>query len=456
MQQRKTTKRTHWGLGLVLGLAGSLVVTVCGFWYWNHACGDSGNLFNVDDGAPWVAAGRLAGILAVVFLFFQVLLVARPGWLEPLVGMDKLTGWHRFGGAWILTLVVAHIGLVTWGHAASGGNALAAQFKLFLSEWDDTPQAVAGTLLLLAVAGLSLAAVRRKLGYEAWHLSHFAMYAAIILSAGHQFEVGFDVSGNPVFQYLWYALYVFAAVHVLGYRLLLPWYRFARHGFTVSGVRQETPDVCSVHITGKNLEKLRVAPGQFAIVRFLAKGFWWQPHPFSFSAPFDGNVLRLSIKGLGDFTRRIPELKPGTRVVLDGPHGAFTAQRCQRREVLLVAGGIGITPLRALAEAFLRDGRDVALLYGNRDRSSVVFEQELDALVGAYPQFRVVHVLGDGNGWAGETGNIDQARIARLVPDCAEREAYVCGPPPMMTGVLAALRALGVPKRNVHYERFLF
>ncbi len=436
--------------------AGTVLAVMVWIWLVLHINGSGGNQFAADAGLRWVAVGRLAGLLAMTLLMFQVLFIARAPRIEPLYGMDRLTRWHHNLGIVVVLLVAVHVFSVTHGMAQSGGNTMVDQFRQFLKDWDDIPEALGGLALLLAAAGLSIARVRRLLGYERWHASHLAMYAALVLILGHQLELGFDLNETVYFRVIWYIMLGVVGFQLFLFRLMLPWALFGQHRFQVDSVTQETSDVVSVRITGRKMESMRVRPGQFVIVRFLARGFWMQPHPFSISAPFDGKTLRLSIKKLGDFTRRIPELQPGTRVVVDGPHGAFTPDRRRSNRILLIAGGIGITPIRCLAEALLDQQCDVALLYGNRDRHGVVFEQELQALAERFPQFRLVHVINDGTDWDGETGIIDHHRIARLVPDCANRDVFLCGPPAMMTGVLAALRALQVPKRNIHFERFSF
>lgn len=208
----------------------------------------------------------------------------------------------------------------------------------------------------------------------------------------------------------------------------------------------------SVQLEGRELDNFSVEAGQFALLRFWAPYFRWQAHPFSFSRE-PGGGLRFSIKKLGDFTARLHAgLKPGTPVILDGPYGVFTAARMRRRKALLVAGGIGITPLRALAGQLTAEGEDCILVYANRRRSDIVFADELAALEKA--GLKVVHVLADEPGWTGEKGVVDAAMLARLAPDFAGRDAFLCGPPPMMAALRRGLKAAGMPEENIHYEAF--
>jgi predicted ferric reductase len=145
------------------------------------------------------------------------------------------------------------------------------------------------------------------------------------------------------------------------FRFGRPIFRSARHRFRIDRIVMESDDVTSVYLTGRQLDRFRFGPGQYANIVFLSKGRW-SPHPFSFSAAPNGQFVRVSIKAAGDFTDRVRELAPGTVALLEGPLGAFTAAE-PRDKYLMVAGGIGITRIRALIESLAAAGRDIVLLY---------------------------------------------------------------------------------------------
>lgn len=430
------------------------LLVVLGFWLWNQLHSATGNLFAQDRATLLLVIGRLAGLLAVCAVLLQVTLINRAKWVERAFGLDRLFRLHHWVGFSVVALFLAHPLLLTISWARRGEVSLWFQFKDFLQNWDDVAAAAVAVVIFLAVVALSAALVRKRLKYEWWYATHLCVYAAILLAFGHQLAVGGDFTGNRWFAGYWYGAYAFVAANLLWFRILRPWITFARQRFTVTRLVPETDEVTSVYITGRHLDRFPVAAGQFVIVRFLARGFRWQAHPFSISAVPTGREIRLTIKRLGDFTRRIPELPPGTAVVIDGPHGLFTAARSVRPKVLAIAGGIGITPVRSVVEELLRAGRDTVLLYGNRGRAMIAFHAELGDLAAQQTGLRVVHVLSADPGWGGEEGNLDQEKIARLVPDVAEREVYLCGPPPMMKGVIRNLHALGVPPRRIYYERF--
>src|SRR5207248_3052991 len=203
----------------------------------------------------------------------------------------------------------------------------------------------------LAVVATSVVIVRRRLRYEAWYAVHFTAYAAIALSWFHQVPNGNELVANSAAADYWASLYLATLGLLVGFRILQPAWRALHHGLRVAKVTGEGPGVVSLRMTGRHLERLDAKPGQFFLWRFLSRrGRWWEAHPFSLSEAPDGRSFRITVKALGDFTSRIGEIAPGTRVVAEGPFGTFTEQAPRRKKVALFAGGIGITPVRALAE----------------------------------------------------------------------------------------------------------
>ena len=232
---------------------------------------------------------------------------------------------------------------------------------------------------MIVVVISSLVIVRRRLPYEWWYAVHFTAYAAIALSWFHEIPTGNELTIHPVAADYWRSLFAATLALLVLFRLVQPLARSLVHGLRVEEVVVEAPGVVSLRIGGRGLERLRARAGQFFLWRFLSvPGRWWEAHPFSLSAlPDDGGSLRITVKGVGAYSRRLAEVRPGTRVLAEGPFGTFTDAVRRRDKVLLIAGGIGITPVRTLLEEI--DG-DVAVLYRVVRDEDVVFREELDAL----------------------------------------------------------------------------
>jgi predicted ferric reductase len=205
-----------------------------------------------------------------------------------------------------------------------------------------------------------------------------------------------------------------------------------------------------VYVTGRHLESLPARAGQFFIWRFPGHNGWWQANPFSLSAAPNDRYLRLTAKAVGATSAGLRDLPVGTRVLLEGPYGAFTDLQRTRDATLLIAGGVGVTPIRALLE---ESAGSVVVLYRVHTVADAVLLGELQEL--AQTRRAQLHVL-TGRTGAGPPPNrpFEPENLLALVPDIADRDVFVCGPPAMTSAVLRSLRALRVPRHQMHAEKF--
>jgi ferredoxin-NADP reductase len=232
----------------------------------------------------------------------------------------------------------------------------------------------------------------------------------------------------------------------------VPWRRDRRHRLRVAEVRPEGPGVVSVILAGEHVEELQAEPGQFFRLQFQARGLRWTASPYSLSAPPQPPYLRFTVKDLGGHSAAVADLRPGTKVRAEGPYGAFTAGRVRARKVLLVAGGVGITPIRALFETLPAARGDLTLLYRASFPQDLIFRQELEAIAAA--RGARLHYLVGPREQVGDP--LTPGTLARLVPHLERHDVFVCGPEPMAQAAVAALRACGVKRSRIHHESFVF
>ncbi|MEU7882339.1 ferredoxin reductase family protein [Microbispora bryophytorum] len=428
---------------LVLIAAG--VVAVIGMWWANTP-----SVAGFDD---WLTnAGRITGLLAGYAIAVLLALMARVPALERGVGSDRLARWHSMGGRYVVGLAVAHMLLIIWGYALTDRTDVVRETVTLNLTYPDVLKATVALLLLVGVGVVSARRIRPKLRYETWFHLHFYTYLAAWLAFGHQLATGAEFAVAPVARISWYVLYWGVAALIVWYRFLTPVRLAVRHRLRVSRVVPEAPGVVSVYVTGRRLDRLRAEPGQFFRWRFLTRHLWWSPNPYSLSAPPGASEMRITVKDLGDQSRSLAGLRPGTRVLAEGPYGAFTASGRRARKVLLVAGGVGITPLRALFESVPAASGDLTLLYRARDERDLVFRAELEEIARA--RGATLHYCVGPRTVIGDP--FTPATLAGLVPDLPRHEAYVCGPAEMTSAVTAALRAAGVPRRRIRHESFEF
>lgn len=402
------------------------------------------------------SVGRLTGLGSAVLLLAQVVLMARIPVLERAFGQDELTRVHRLVGFTSFNLMVAHIVLITWGYAA--GSLLASPGTL----WDlvvDYPGmllAVAATACLVMVVVTSVRAARRRLRYESWHLMHLYAYLGVGLAIPHQLWTGTDFTSSPGRQVFWWTAWGVSMASVLVWRVGLPLWRNLRHDLRVAAVVPEGDGTVSVHVTGRALHRLPAEAGQFFTWRFGGHPGRSRGNPYSLSAAPDGRSLRITVQDVGDGSAAVAGLEVGARAWVEGPFGRLSPRARSRSKVLLIGAGVGVTPLRALAEEMSYAPGEAILLY--RSSGTPLFVDELHEL--ARRRGLVVWGLPGArraaHSWlgAGVTAPTDLAALRSWVPDVAERDVYVCGPGPWADLVIGDLRAAGVPEQHIHVETF--
>jgi len=356
------------------------------------------------------ASGLLAGYLAAVMM----LLMARTPVSEHRVGPDVLARWHAVGGRLFLALVLVHAGAAVASWAAARGQDLLTA--------------------TVSVVGL-----------------HLLTYVGIALSFVHELG-GPNLAGQPVVQVLWTLLHAYALTLVLRFRVIAPLANMWRHRLRVVAVVPEADGVVSVVMQGRHVAELGVQPGQFFRWRFLTSATWRSAHPFSLSAVPRGDLLRITVKALGTGSGLVHAVQVGTLVLPEGPSGAMTAVRRSRPSVLLIAGGVGITPLRALFESLDVAGGRVTLMYRASRPDDVIFRTELEE-VARRRGGEIIWLVGPSSD---PELRMTGTNLLRLVPDVADRDVYLCAAPGLSRAVRAALREVGLPARRLHEEAFSF
>jgi predicted ferric reductase len=432
-----------WGLALLALLNGGIVVAL-----WWHAAG-AGDLGGT--AAVLAEVSRVSGLLGAYLVLIALLLLARLPVLGRLVGFDRLTVWHRWVGRACIALLCVHAALITVGYALADDLSLPAEVSRLISGYPGVITAIAGLAILIAVAVSSAAIVRRRLRYETWYFVHLYAYLGVALAFSHQLATGTAFVGEPAARAYWYGLYAVTLAALVAFRIAVPVARSLRHDLRVGRVVEEAPGVVSVEIVGRRLERLRIETGQFFTWRFLTRDRWWEAHPFSLSAAPDRRRLRITVKGVGDYTGRLRTIAPGTRLIAEGPFGAFTTAARRRPRVALIAGGVGITPIRALLEDMPGEPGDIAVVYRALRPEDVILRAELDELA-RRRGVELHYVVGDHRGGA----LLSPEHLKALVPDIATRDVYVCGPPAMTEATRDTLGRSGVPRRQIVTERFAY
>jgi predicted ferric reductase len=331
-------------------------------------------------GTALISVGRLAGLVASDLLLIQVLLMARIPMVEASYGQDELARRHRLVGFTSFNLMVVHVVAITFGYAAASPQGLWATIVAFTLNYPGMLLAIAGTAALVMVPITSIKAARKRLRYESWHLLHLYAYLGVGLALPHQLWTGKDFLTSPAASVFWWVMWAGAAGAVLVFRVGQPLWRTLRHRLVVTAVVAESASVTTVVMSGRALDRLPVRAGQFAQWRFLTGPGFTRAHPYSLSAAPDGRTLRITAAHTGDGSGALARLRPGTRVAFEGPYGRLHEGVRTRAKVLLMASGIGITPMRALLEELDQGPGDVTLIYRTHSAGDRLLVDELTAL----------------------------------------------------------------------------
>lgn len=398
-----------------------------------------------------MSIGRLTGLLAALAAMTGLYLAARPRGLERRFGLERMLAWHRVAGIVTVSLVVVHAVADTVGWARTAGVNVGEQLMEFVAHQDWMTAALVGALLFLVVGVTSWRRIRRLMPYESWYFIHLSGYLAVLLAFGHQVTIGSDVTANQLITWWWATVFICFAVAIGWARIGDLGRAVGRGSLRVSRRIDTTADTTSIIVSGPGLKRLEARPGHYFMIRLLTSHLWWQAHPISLSAAPEPEGLRFTVKDLGDGSAAIGEAPVGTRVILEGPYGIFTVDAARGAPVLLVAGGIGVAPIRALLEDCSPGQRPVVVIRARR-REDIAHLDEIALL--AEECGGAVHLLTGPRQAFREGRPFHPEDLHRMVPDLTDRDVFVCGPGSLERAVVDSVRALGVQASRIHREGF--
>jgi predicted ferric reductase len=310
--------------------------------------GDGGAAYFVRPRDITTGLGILAGLMGSDLILVMLLLASRLPLIDKAVGYDRAMATHRRLAKPAFFLLLAHFALLILGYGIALDLDPLSQALRFSTSTPDMAFAFAALGLVAIVIVSSLVIVRHRLKYQLWFGIHLLTYAAVVLGIPHQFSEGSLFAPGTAARWYWAALYVGSLASLTIFRIIIPLARSLRHSLRITAIDPEAPDVASITVEGRHLGRLRARAGQFFIWRFAQPGLRWEGHPYSLSAAPDGKHLRITVRSLGDSSRRLIDAAARGRVFVEGPYGLFTTRACTEQNAVLIGAWIGVTPVCAL------------------------------------------------------------------------------------------------------------
>jgi predicted ferric reductase len=396
---------------------------------------------------------ELSSSLGIVALGVLGLLLVLPSRLPQLqaLGADAAVRLHRRLAVGLVALVAAHVFLVV-----AAAPARVALFEFVGQPW--RAQAAIGSTLAMLLLGFSSVHRRRlRLSYATWRALHGALaVGALVLAVAH--TVGWH-------RYLMTGVGRLALIAVgVSPILAVARLRIHRHrrlreqAYVVEQVVAERGNSATLQLYADGHRGAPFRAGQFAWIKLDGAPLGIDEHPFSYSSSAArSDRPSFTIRAYDGFSAHAAQLTAGTRVLVDGPHGAFFP--CPRAPgMVLVAAGIGITPIMSILRTAADHGdpRRFVVVYANRSEDGITFREELDALRDRL-RLDVHHILSRPDpAWGGHTGRITSAVLAAVLPPTLRGwQFFLCGSGPAVATALNALTQLGVPPERIHAERFI-
>ena len=393
--------------------------------------------------------GQALGLVAGCLLLIQVILAARLKFLDRVLGLDRFFRYHRLSGIIIAVMVIIHPITI-----------FIADDRISIPlQWRYWPEFVGLFLMLLIIIMVVTSVWRIGLGlafHRWWPIHRWAAIIAVIAFGVHVLSV------NDTFKQRLPQMLAIAALILCG--LIFLWIRTRtlrnrRKPLHIAAVEDAAADAVCLKMVTDDPYLPAYLPGQFGFITLLSEAVSSEEHPFTIaSSPTEADGLEIIVRTAGDWTAELRRLQPQDRVYLDGPYGLFSHLRvAQQKEIILIAGGIGITPMLSMLRymADHNDPRKITLIWSNQTPDHIVLPHVFEKLAAQLKELRILHVMTRAAEYTGEQGRLDRPMLERLLSECGRTAAvFVCGPDQMMKAVRSFLVSLGFDRRRVFMERF--
>jgi len=404
--------------------------------------------------------GGALGICSYVFFVNQFIITARPKFIEKNFGMDKMYRFHM-----IMPLVAFILGFI---HKQIKENYFGESFQTSLGD--------ATLIIFAAIIVVSSLLMINKLFFKIKIVDDVRNVLKKNLKLKHEFLVtvhnitligvcillvhillSSSIKSNIPLEITLMSYFVIA-LSMYFYHKVLKRIIAKSKEYTISDIVVECDNIITLKFKPKNHKLFNYKPGQFLYVKLYNKEIPKDEHPFTISSsPTELDSVSVTVKQLGDFTNSLVKAKVGDKAYVDGSFGSFTHLDLPKdNKMCFIAGGIGITPFLSMLRYLniKEKDRQVILLWGVRDSSELICNEELASIESNMKNLTIIPVLSSDKSYNGEQGFVDAARVKRLLNNDFDYDFFICGPPIMLEKVVGDLKSFNIDPHKIHFERF--
>lgn len=423
----------------------------------------------VDSRTTLVSIAVICALAGTTSFAMNLVLGSRLRFVDHLFGgLDRMYKTHRINGRVAFLLLLSHAVLIVASRATtSAGSAVGVLAGR--EGWTVT----FGVIALIAMAAAIYQTLYVRLNHELFVFVQRSFGFIFLVGSLHVFRTPGTKALSPALTYYMLAV---AAAGILAwlYRSILGDQLVRRLDYRVSKVNRLDQSVTELTLTPED-KSLDFTPGQFAFITLYSKemdkifhpfdvvyeggdavftmrsgAVRRQAHPFSItSSPGDRN-LKVAVKALGDFTRALRNVEHGALATVEGPYGAFSHIKVPNRKQIWIAGGIGITPFLSMSRSMTGAEFEIDFYYAMETGDEGYFLDELFELADTNPRMKVIPIRKDALGY------MTAEDVEGVTTDFKDRDILICGPPPMIDGLTAQFVEMGVPRNQIHFEKFGF
>ncbi|MEM2963657.1 MAG: FAD-binding oxidoreductase [Candidatus Anstonellales archaeon] len=231
--------------------------------------------------------------------------------------------------------------------------------------------------------------------------------------------------------------------------------------FLIDKIVSESSEVKSFYLSPLDGKPIHFLPGQFVMISLELPNGRNQRNAYSISSsPLQTSTIRITLSLHGEFTQALFQKKPGDKLKIDGPWGKFVLDESSPLDAVFIAGGVGITPLISMIKYLheTKSQRRIFLFYSSHSPSHLIFLSELSSMAQQNQNFKTIYCI-TGKGEAPENikcyrRRIDAEMLSLELGQVQQKQYYICGPPPMVEGIVNLLEQMGVAYENIKNERW--